>query len=191
MKQCAQCGTKMYRRPRDSWVYWESRKFCSARCGNFARPRAPIYERMMRMVSRTTECWLYLGARDPKGYGSMAADGRRDKCHRISFIHHHGAIPTGLWVLHKCDVPNCVNPDHLYAGTPRQNSDDMMRRKRWRPQYSKTTRPAINPAAKLNPDAVRDIRSSKAQGVELARRFGVSRGLVSAVRVGRVWRHVV
>lgn len=69
-------------------------------------------------------CWLWTGRRS-NGYGRCSFRGRSMMAHRASWIMARGPIPAGLLVLHDCDVPNCVNPDHLFLGTYKTNMDDM------------------------------------------------------------------
>jgi hypothetical protein len=81
-----------------------------------------------------TGCWIWLGATkgntDITQYGNMtigsSIDGSRKTiaAHRASYIAYNGDIPNGLWVLHQCDIPCCVNPDHLSLGTRQDNVDD-------------------------------------------------------------------
>lgn len=78
-----------------------------------------------------TECWAWQKSKR-KGYGYMKFRGKWFfPAHRVSFIVYKGEIPEGLFVCHKCDNPSCVNPDHLYAGTPKQNMQDKMERGRF------------------------------------------------------------
>jgi len=97
------------------------------------------YARMMKKVEKTDECWLFTGALDQNGHGNVRVfrNGRWSctKAHRISFEVHHGPVPDGKVVRHRCDVRNCVNPDHLVAGTSRENTRDMIDRNRGRNQY--------------------------------------------------------
>ena len=75
-------------------------------------------------------CWLWTGARDGGGYGKMSLDGTKTLVHRISFLLHFGEIPENYDVCHHCDTPPCVNPSHLYSGTPQSNVVDKYARGR-------------------------------------------------------------
>jgi hypothetical protein len=97
--------------------------------------REPAETRFWRKVHKTKDsvngCWLWRGHAS-KGYGLFAEDGlkARKRVHRFSWELHFGEIPTGMLVCHKCDVPRCVRPDHLFLGTHKDNHDDMVRKGR-------------------------------------------------------------
>src|SRR5262245_12283312 len=74
----------------------------------------------------STECWLWVGARNNGGYGYMAYKGWSEGVHRVSWITNRGPIPNGIYVCHHCDTPNCFRPDHLFLGTPQDNVADMI-----------------------------------------------------------------
>src|SRR5688572_5586831 len=81
--------------------------------------------RFWSKVDKTTTCWLWVGTRHYKGYGDFAPSGQKKvKAHRYSWELHKGKIPNGMQVLHRCDNPPCVNPDHLFIGTNRDNVSD-------------------------------------------------------------------
>ncbi|PXV54182.1 HNH endonuclease [Dyella jiangningensis] len=78
-------------------------------------------------------CWLWLGARDPDGYGKLGIHGRNMiRAHRLFYAFHKGPIPVGMQVCHKCDTPLCVNPDHLFLGSNTDNAVDRERKNRGR-----------------------------------------------------------
>lgn len=102
-------------------------------------------------------CWLWLGATDSsRGYGHLWDGERLIMAHRFSYEVFRGSIPAGLNVLHRCDNPYCVNPDHLFLGTHRDNMADMVRkgrhsngclggklRRQWGPHTPLTTHPSV------------------------------------------------
>lgn len=78
----------------------------------------------------TPGCWLWNRQLYPSGYGSFFAHGRNRRAHRFSYELYKGEIPEGLLVLHSCDTPRCVNPDHLRVGTDQDNTQDKISRGR-------------------------------------------------------------
>lgn len=91
-------------------------------------------ERFMAKVSPEpmSGCWLWCGATNEHGYGNFWDRGTMRKAHRVSFEMHCGEIGRGQFVLHKCDTPGCVNPGHLWLGTGKDNTADMVKKGRWR-----------------------------------------------------------
>jgi hypothetical protein len=77
-----------------------------------------------------TGCWEWYGAFNNYGYGSIRVDGLRVGAHRASYVAHVGPLPSNMQVLHKCDNPSCVNPDHLFLGTQSDNVYDMVHKGR-------------------------------------------------------------
>ena len=88
-----------------------------------------------RMKTDDHGCWIWIGCITWNGYGVISVNNRQIMTHRASWLCHVGPIPDGLFVLHKCDVRNCVNPDHLFIGTKRDNALDMVAKGR---HYSDT-----------------------------------------------------
>lgn len=89
-----------------------------------------VIVRFWGRVNKTATCWLWLGAPTPDGYGRLFDKGFNWAVHRWAYARLVGSIPDGMWVLHKCDVRACVNPDHLYLGTVLENNRDTTNRGR-------------------------------------------------------------
>jgi hypothetical protein len=128
-------------------------------------------------------CWLWCGSVSSDGYGTFHADGKQRGAHRVAYELHCGKIPVGMHVCHRCDVPSCVNPSHLFLGTNQDNMRDKMKKGRWRGQSGEA-----HWSSKLSESDVGAIRASHLSGAEAARCFGVSRSLVSQIRLRQVWR---
>lgn len=114
-------------------------------------------------------CWLWPGRLMNKGYGETSFRGKHMLIHRIAWILWHGEIPNGLWVLHDCDTRQCCNPEHLFLGTAKDNTDDMMSKGR-----NKANRPNLTHA--------RAIFSTQGTQSAIARQFGVTQQVVSNIK---------
>jgi hypothetical protein len=165
--------------------------YCHYRILMATKP-TPLAVRFWRMVRKTDGCWLWAGATFFHGYGAISG-GRKVgplRAHRVSWEIHFGPIPSGLRVLHHCDTPACVRPDHLFLGTQQDNLSDMAAKHRGRRSGLPGT---TNAQAKLTDEAVREARAARANGAtfdSLAHRYGVSQKAIMNA-VNRVtWRHV-
>ena len=153
----------------------------------------PVVERFLEKVDKRgpDECWEWTAFRDKNGYGTIAdgpAGGQiHHRAHRFSYAHYVGPIPEGLFVLHRCDNPPCVNPAHLFVGTPSDNTQDAMAKGRWNPP-----RGTRNSRAVLTEDQVRASRAlyvpRKFSFRRIARVLGVSEYATKEVIQGNNWR---
>lgn len=140
------------------------------------------------MPEPNSGCWIWLGSvlqerRRTKPYGRYGSHG--EMAHRASWRLHRGSIPEGIMVCHTCDNCYCVNPDHLFLGTARENSDDKVLKNRQ--ASGKKIRPLT-----LTEDGVKLILSSPNTPLaELGRRLGVSAGVVWGVRNKKSYKWVV
>jgi hypothetical protein len=142
-----------------------------------------IKAKLMSLVFvREDGCWAYTGGLTTHGYGHLNWDGKVHKAHVISYLVHKGPIPEGQWVLHTCDQPWCVNPDHLWPGTVQDNVDDMIRKGR---------KARSSGGSALRDDDVRQIRRLLAEGqhsqTEIGEMFRINRATVSDIKRGRSW----
>ncbi len=149
----------------------------------------PLVEKFMsRLDKDESGCWLWRGVLRASGHAHWRTRQYRDYAHRWSYRLFRGEIPAGAFVCHTCDVAHCVNPDHLYIGSHRDNMRDMKERGR-------AARPIgeAHPMARLNEEQVRHIRHAKAAGAsapDLACAFGVSASTINMAASGRNWKHI-
>ncbi len=142
-------------------------------------------------------CWLWDAGMSSEGYGSFSVDGRTVKAHRFSYEAHNGPIPKGMLVCHKCDVPACVNPAHLFLGTDADNMADRDAKGRhWSKTKPETARRGERSStAKLTETTVREIRGVYAAGgvtmAALGARYGIVAPQVHRIVHGQRWAHVV
>lgn len=132
-KNCSFCRNVFHKLKRDSWKQWESREFCSRSCLGRSKKKTSPHIRFWNNVKiKKNKCWEWIGSKDGKGYGTISSGYKKSpvKAHRISWEIHFGEIPEGLFVLHACDNPGCVNPNHLMVGSQQANAIDMSKKGR-------------------------------------------------------------
>lgn len=133
-------------------------------------------------------CMLWTAFINPKGYGLFKFNGRTMPAHRCSYELHFGKIPKGMCVLHKCDVRNCVNPDHLFLGTQIENIKDMCKKGR----NSKSVG-MDNPKSKLTDRKVKNIKMKLSQGItitKLAKQYKVAECTIGFIKSNQTWKHI-
>jgi hypothetical protein len=142
--------------------------------------------RFWNRVRVTDGCWLWTGAPNTGGYGQVCINWEVRLVHAVAFEEFYGPIPAGLCVLHHCDNPPCVRPDHLWLGTKAENNAD-------RDAKGRTARGIRSGMHKVTEQDVVAIRQMYAAGLhqgEIAIRFGMSRTGVGEIIRRQVWKHI-
>ena len=154
------------------------------------KPRGTTEERFWKFIVKNESCWNWTGNKE-NGYGRVSVGKHLDGyvlAHRFSWeLHNQQKIPEGMFVMHKCDNPECCNPEHLMLGTPKENTQDMIAKGRKRVVAPLGTE---NGKSVLNEEKVRFIRSSDLSHAKLAKELEVSASCVRGVRIGRTWAHI-
>lgn len=133
-------------------------------------------------------CWVWMGTTTSRGYGQLISDNKKHYAHRASYEAFVGPIPKGKYVCHSCDNVYCVNPNHLFLGTQKENLQDMASKGR-------STRGEKNPRAKLTEMDVYVIKKvfmskQDVSDMDIAKTYNVSRSLIQSIRTGKRWNHV-
>ncbi len=156
-----------------------------------------IKEKFNEKYEPVTEsgCWIWTASINNCGYGKISVDGKIKGAHRVSYELHVGEIPKGMCVLHKCDVPACVNPDHLFLGTHQDNMRDKTVKGRHVSTKGQTyNRGSVHGEAKLNEVDVRLIKqllkTSNLMQKQIGKYFGVDHTTISEINTGRNWSYV-
>lgn len=154
--------------------------------------------RFWSKVQKTETCWLWAAGKLPNGYGKFWISGVTESAHRVAYFLTYGPIPEGLFVCHDCpdglDRPDCVNPAHLWLGTAKQNTHDMMNKGRNRnPGPTNPRRGERGTASRLTEEQVQQIREEyrPGNGVVLAARYNVTPSAICLIVKGRNWHHSV
>lgn len=134
-------------------------------------------------------CWLWnTSTNESETYGKIWAMGMHWSAHRLSWYVYRGAIPPGIWVLHTCDMPRCVNPDHLFLGTCADNNADARKKGRLLAPYEEGAANAKLTGAQV--DEIRRLYDDKGKTTEeLGRAFGVAKHTIHHIVRRHTWRH--
>ncbi len=196
--QCKICNTIALKQPSRA-----HEKCCSRACRDlymrkeYHSPLALSYDQSIerlkisfyKKITRTETCWLWKGSINHKGYGLVGFSRKNISAHRASWIIHNGQIPAEKWILHHCDVRNCVNPLHLFIGDLRANIDDMMKKGR-----QNSAKGEAQPNAKFKNNDIIEIREMFKINIpisEIANKFNVAKSTIKNIKSNKAWRHVL
>jgi hypothetical protein len=140
-------------------------------------------------------CWEWLASKDECGYGMIKRGGYGRaghsvmRAHILSWVLYNGPIPSGLCVLHKCDNPKCVNPEHLFLGTKADNNHDRDKKGRHIAFHG-----VEHPMHKLTNIDVKNIRKSyskqKRNGVTIAKQYNINSSTLYGIVNYKIWKHI-
>lgn len=138
-------------------------------------------------VKKTDRCWFWIGGKDKDGYGLISLQKRTWRANRVAYLITYG-LASDLYVLHRCDTPSCVCPDHLFLGTNDDNMADMRAKGR-------SQRGQRNGRHVFTPEQIREIRRRGAHHhyglwTQLAREYGVSPTAIQSIVLRKNWGHV-
>lgn len=124
------------------------------------------------IISSNNSCWIWKKSKTNLGYGKAFYDGKTISAHRLSYILHKGEIPVGLFILHSCDNPSCVNPEHLRAGTQSENIKEMHSKNRGYRQ----------PHLKITDEMLKEIKESKLTQKQIALKYNVHQSTICKLK---------
>ena len=159
---------------------------------------APPEYRFWVRVEKTRRCWWWKPTKKSNTRGIFCAAGHRYQSSVYSWILHNGPIRNGLYVLHTCDNPACVRPDHLFLGTQKENLQDCLKKGRFN-HGSRGSRGELHPLARLSESDVREIRRRYVKGtgrynrgnsLQLSREYGVCTAEILQIAKGIRWSHL-
>lgn len=151
-----------------------------------------LEERFFKKVNKTSSCWLWTGGGRGVGYGAIKIKNKIVDAHRVSWEIHNGEIPKGMFVCHKCDVRSCVNPGHLFLGTPRENVIDAIKKGRQTQHLRLSFLKNPPKLKKLNDDEAKEIRkkylTTQTTYRKLGTEYGVSRQTICDIMKKRFYK---
>ena len=210
---CKYCGNTFIRN-HISKIKKRGYGFCNHNCA-YKHKHSLLIERFWSYVIKSgdDDCWIWTGGINIRGYGRFWFNGRLEQAHRFAYILTKGEIPLDLYVCHSCDNPKCCNPNHLWIGTAKDNSQDMVHKGRHlncamvhpekmargenhgsRTHPESMLRGSNNKNSKLTEQQVVEIRNKYAKGgisySSLAIEYNVDMTNIACIVKRKTWKHV-
>lgn len=148
-----------------------------------------IKNKLLGNITKNEEnCWVWNKSKDKKGYGKTNYKNKIMLCHRLSWLLFNKSLNNNMYVCHKCDNPSCINPDHLFLGTNRDNILDAYHKNRLKLKFGEN-----NKSSKLNYKKIIEIRDLYKKGytlVSLSNIYHVSSQTIGSIVKRKTWKHV-
>lgn len=192
-RDCLQCRTKYLKVKRHE----KERKTCPICKNEHNKTTIECCDKckILNRHKKIDGCWVWQGKLNNFGYGCFTKiiDGEKVevRAHRKSYEIFKGEISDGLCVCHTCDNPSCCNPDHLWLGTPKENTNDMIKKNRGRHRLNENKR--AHAAGKLTENQVIEMRELHKNGMnrkEIKEKFKISQSQVSGILTYKFWKHI-
>lgn len=182
-RTCKACGISFLAH---AWFVRDGQaQYCSRKCTYEGKRWTP--EEFWGFIEKTDTCWIWNGKRDKDGYGEISFLGRAQKAHRIAWKLSIGPIPPKIMVCHHCDNPPCCNPAHLFLGTAKDNTQDMISKNR-------NAHGKVHPNAVLTEEKVKQARiwyeSGEKNMRQIAAELNVSYAAIVPAIHRKWWKHV-
>lgn len=162
---------------------------CSKKCYSeliYGDDRARFYK---NIKFNENGCWDWIGgSRDKDGYGKTYVNTKITKVGKYSYELHIDKVPEGMWILHHCDRPSCCNYQHLFLGTAKDNTQDMIKKGRKKIQLGSEAS-----SAKLREEQVKEIKQLIKNGVrvrDLCKKFNVHHATIGSIKSGKSWGQI-
>lgn len=183
-KGCSICGKKVNARGLCD-THYKQHKRAGTLPPHTKTGHMEIHDRLkyLSVVDFNTGCHNWRGGLNLTGYGVLSYKHEKWLAHRLSFTLAYGSIPDNLYICHKCDNPKCINPEHLFLGSQKDNLTDM----------TSKGRAAVGSdyhRSNLTDEDVKAIKADTRKQLVIAKEYGVSRTNISAIKTGRAWKHV-
>lgn len=151
-----------------------------------------IIKRFIKKIRKCEDdgCWEWTHGKIKTGYGVIRINNKNFGAHRISYLMHFGNFDNKLCVLHKCDNPSCVRPDHLYLGTQTDNMKDMDNKKRRKLNIMKGEQNGRSKLLVIDVINIKKMLSNKISQREIAKKYNVSQVAVSLIKRNKNWKYV-
>lgn len=148
----------------------------------------PIKDLLYSYCSKSAHCWNWFGLKDKDGYGVLCHDGLHSRAHRLSWEINNGVIPKGMMICHSCDNTSCINPDHLFLGTPLDNMND--KKNKGREFYAKGKDAGPSVLTEEQALIIKACPIKRNSTTILSKKFNITRQAVSFIRKGINWKYL-